>query len=61
MDIQAIAQTIIIEEAKLNEAEDLETYCIELVSDLYKEDPDNKEYVKQLLNEFLRVRNHLRH
>jgi hypothetical protein len=60
MDIQEVDQKIYIDESKFNDIQDIDAYCVELLSDMYKENPDNEAYVKQLLNEFLRLRNYMR-
>lgn len=60
MNIEEIDQTIYIDELKFKDIDDLETYCVDLLADVYS-DTENQAYVKQLLNEFLRLRNHLRH
>lgn len=60
MDIPTVDQTIIIDETTFKDIQDLETYCVDLLASVYP-DIENQAYVKQLLNEFLRLRNHLRH
>ena len=60
MDIQEVDQTIYIDQSKFKDIQDIEVYCIELLSGVYKKNPDNEAYVKQLLNEFLRLRNYMR-
>lgn len=60
MDIPTVDQTIIIDETKFQDIDDIEAYCVDLIAGIYP-DIENQAYVKQLLNEFLRLRNHLRH
>ena len=60
MQIQEVDQTIYLDESKFTDIQDIEAYCIELLSGLYANNPDNEAYVKQLLNEFLRLRNYMR-
>jgi|TARA_B100001093_G_scaffold519252_1_gene607377 hypothetical protein len=60
MEIQEVDQKIYIDESKFNDIQDIDEYCVELLSGMYKENPENEAYVKQLLNEFLRLRNYMR-
>ena len=60
MDIPTSEKTIIIDEITFKDIQDLETYCVDLLASVYP-DIENQAHVKQLLNEFLRLRNHLRH
>ena len=59
MEIPTVDQTIIIDETKFKDIQDIEAYCVDLLAGVYP-DIENQAHVKQLLNEFLRLRNHMR-